>query len=103
MKTEIITTNDGSHTLFVPSLNEHYHSSNGAINESLHVFIRMGFHYCKSSQISVFEVGFGTGLNALLTLLDSIANRRHVLYHAIDNSPFQGPPGKREMLRAVKI
>ena len=62
MKTELRLTEDGSHTLFVPSLNEHYHSVHGAVQESTHVFIRAGLDYCRKNPISVLEVGFGTGL-----------------------------------------
>lgn len=70
MKTEIRETKDGSTTLFVPALNEHYHSVNGALQESLHVFIRAGLDFVLSQQqeARLLEVGFGTGLNALLSL-----------------------------------
>lgn len=59
-------TADGSHTLFVPGLNEHYHSVNGAVQEALHVFLDAGLKHCNKSELAVFEVGFGTGLNAFL-------------------------------------
>ena len=69
---KIITTADGSHSLFNEEINETYHSVHGAIQESVHVFIKNGLEYVleKGSPlpISIFEVGFGTGLNALLTL-----------------------------------
>jgi tRNA U34 5-methylaminomethyl-2-thiouridine-forming methyltransferase MnmC len=68
----IIKTADGSHTIYVPALNEHYHSVNGAIQESRHIFIETGFDYCKSDPLHIFEVGFGTGLNTLLTAIRSI-------------------------------
>ncbi|MGV3641957.1 MAG: tRNA (5-methylaminomethyl-2-thiouridine)(34)-methyltransferase MnmD [Adhaeribacter sp.] len=70
MKPEIRETKDGSTTLFVPELNEHYHSVNGALQESLHVFIRAGLAQVLASQqeARLLEVGFGTGLNALLSL-----------------------------------
>lgn len=64
----ITTTADGSHTLYVPQLNEHYHSVNGALQESIHVFIDAGLERLNKSDIRLLEVGFGTGLNALLTL-----------------------------------
>ena len=65
----LITTSDGSHSLYNPQLKETYHSTHGALTESLHVFIKEGLELlvqegCK--QISILEVGFGTGLNALL-------------------------------------
>jgi tRNA U34 5-methylaminomethyl-2-thiouridine-forming methyltransferase MnmC len=68
---EIITTSDGSHTLWNKRLNETYHSVHGAVQESIHVFIKNGlqyFHHTQNAQsIAILEVGFGTGLNALLT------------------------------------
>ena len=69
MKRDLVVTDDGSHTLFVSSLNEHYHSTYGAIQESLHIFIDKGLRYQmkSSNHLNVLEVGFGTGLNALLT------------------------------------
>jgi len=71
MQPTIIHTADGSHTLLVQEHNEHYHSTNGAIAESMHVFISAGLEAAlpEKSQICILEVGFGTGLNALLTLL----------------------------------
>ncbi|ELR72212.1 hypothetical protein C900_01766 [Fulvivirga imtechensis AK7] len=64
----LIITDDGSHSLFVPALNETYHSFHGALQESRHVFIKMGLEYALNQKASphVLEVGLGTGLNALL-------------------------------------
>lgn len=62
------STADGSHTLYVPELDEHYHSTNGAVQESTHVFIESGLKLIRKSNINILEIGFGTGLNALLTL-----------------------------------
>ncbi len=69
MKTELQNTSDGSHTLFVPELNEHYHSSFGAVQESMHVFIRSGLMNLPDevSEVNILEMGFGTGLNAMLS------------------------------------
>ncbi len=67
MKKEIVKTTDGSYTLYVPELDETYHSTNGALQESLHVFIDAGLKYSSLKKVSVLEVGFGTGLNALTT------------------------------------
>ncbi len=69
-KIEVITTGDGSSSLYNPQLDETYHSSNGAITESRHVFIQEGLDFMNSEQeeIYILEVGFGTGLNAILTL-----------------------------------
>jgi len=88
---KIITTADGSHSLFNEELNETYHSVHGAIQESVHVFIKSGLQYVleKSSPlpISIFEVGFGTGLNALLTLQYLQGHPKAVNYTAIEHSP----------------
>ena len=66
-KSELKITEDGSHTLFVPEINECYHSTKGAIQESSHIFIEAGLKQCLKPEINVLEIGFGTGLNALLT------------------------------------
>lgn len=81
MRTIIELTADGSHTLFVPELNEHYHSVNGAIQESKHVYIEAGLKQIQKNQISIFEVGFGTGLNALLTLQENERNENKLQIH----------------------
>ena len=90
MKKNILkTTADGSHTLFVPDLNEHYHSTNGALQESLQVFIENGLHHVPSclKEINLLEVGFGTGLNALLTVLEAKKSQRKINYVAIEPHP----------------
>lgn len=85
MERSIITTADGSHTLFVPSLNEHFHSVHGAIQESVHVYINNGLRRCDLNPVVVFEVGFGTGLNALLSLI--YRGNRKVTYYSIEQFP----------------
>lgn len=87
MKRKIQKTDDGSHTLFVESLNETYHSTHGAIQEARHVFIENGLKTITSDPIRVFEMGFGTGLNALLTLQYAIENDRYVEYTGIEAYP----------------
>lgn len=87
MKTLLEKTEDGSHTLFVPELNEHYHSVNGAIQESRHVFVEAGLHACDKQQIRVFEVGFGTGLNALLAYFDAAQSHKEIDYSSIELFP----------------
>ena len=67
MKRELRTTSDGSRTIFVPELDEHYHSFHGAYSESIHVFIHAGLKYLKKPEVHILEIGFGTGLNALVT------------------------------------
>lgn len=84
----IIKTGDGSHTLLVPDLNEHYHSTFGAIQESMHVFIDAGLDKCKGKQnIAILEMGFGTGLNALLTVLNM--TDASILYHGVEAYPLE--------------
>ncbi len=87
----LTTTADGSHTLFVPALNEHYHSTNGALQESELVFINHGLHYIPEciKDINLLEVGFGTGLNALLTVLEAKKLRRKINYVAIEPEPVE--------------
>ena len=89
MKIELVTTNDGSHTLFLPEMNEQYHSLNGAITESNHVYIENGFSYCKLQKPIVFEVGFGTGLNALLTAIHAKKTEKKCTYFTIDKYPVE--------------
>ncbi|MBM3161033.1 MAG: tRNA (5-methylaminomethyl-2-thiouridine)(34)-methyltransferase MnmD [Bacteroidetes bacterium] len=69
MKLELKETKDGSHTLYVPELNEHYHSQHGAVQEALHVFINHGLKPLlhQNRPLNILEVGWGTGLNCLLT------------------------------------
>ncbi|MBL7779293.1 MAG: tRNA (5-methylaminomethyl-2-thiouridine)(34)-methyltransferase MnmD [Chitinophagales bacterium] len=80
---ELLITKDGSHTLHSPQFNEIYHSRHGAIQESKHVFIAQGLEYAltafDSQELNIFEVGFGTGLNALLTMLH--ADKRYLKLH----------------------
>ncbi|HAR37251.1 MAG: hypothetical protein A2W86_00765 [Bacteroidetes bacterium GWD2_45_23] len=111
-------TEDGSHTLYVPELNEHYHSTHGAMQESTHIFIREGLlqkllfqpsdqqlqqelqHGTEGQQqlsreeslqttheINLLEIGFGTGLNALLTLLEAKKKGINVLYQSLERYP----------------
>lgn len=87
MKRELQETADGSHTLFIPEMDEHYHSVNGAVQESRHVFIEAGLHRQEKKDITVFEVGFGTGLNAYLTLLDAENEDRSVDYYSVELYP----------------
>lgn len=86
---QIITTADGSHTIFVPELNEHYHSIHGAVQESKFIFINNGFEVCDTSPLNIFEVGFGTGLNSLLTALKSKDGKREVRYTTIEKYPLE--------------
>lgn len=87
LKRELEITEDGSHTLFVPELNEHYHSTHGAIQEAMHVYLNAGFHFCNQDPIHILEIGFGTGLNCLLTLIEAQKQKRTVIYHSIELYP----------------
>ena len=80
-------TADESNTLFVPELNEHYHSIKGAWTESEHIFIRMGLEHHPSPSPRVLEIGFGTGLNAFLTLLYADKTQRTVHYTSLERYP----------------
>jgi tRNA U34 5-methylaminomethyl-2-thiouridine-forming methyltransferase MnmC len=93
---QLIPTEDGSVTLYVPALNEHYHSVHGAIQESNHIFIQAGLQYFlethpdyfnQENPLFILEAGFGTGLNAYLTLLQAIALKIPIQYHSIEKYP----------------
>ena len=93
---QLIPTEDGSVTLYVPALNEHYHSVHGAIQESQHIFIQAGlFHFLDTHPefvtteypLHILEAGFGTGLNAYLTLLQATEKKIHIHYHSIEKYP----------------
>lgn len=81
------TTADGSNTLFVPELDEHYHSVKGALTESQHIFIQMGLNHSQAENPHVLEIGFGTGLNAFLTLLEAETQHREVCFTSIERYP----------------
>ena len=95
MKVEIKHTEDGSATLYVPELDETYHSTHGAIQESRHVFIEAGLKKLLSEadsskkSIKVFEVGFGTGLNALLSLKEMNDRDISLEYQSIELYPLE--------------
>ena len=80
---KIIKTNDGSDTLESRFLNEHYHSTHGAITEAKHVYIESGFKQLSKKNISILEMGFGTGLNTFLTYCLAAPNLK-VVYDTIE-------------------
>jgi len=80
-------TKDGSHTIYIPELDEHYHSIHGAINESIHVFLQSGFSFHPILNLRILEIGFGTGLNAILTMIRAEEENRMVTYHAVELNP----------------
>ncbi len=92
-KVEIKVSADGSHTLFVPELDEHYHSVNGAYNESMHVFIEPAFQFCQKASVSILEIGLGTGLNAFLTATNQAG--KTIFYHALEKFPIDSEAAKQ--------
>ncbi len=88
---ELVKTADGSNTIYNPQVGENYHSINGALQESRHVFLNAGLQYFLENntvkQVSILEVGFGTGLNFLLTADFCIANKIELSYTGIEAYP----------------
>ncbi len=93
LKREIIKTSDGSTTIHFPEINEQYHSKHGAINEANHVFIKHGLNHILNSKtypvVHILEIGFGTGLNAFLTYLETQKNNQYVTYTGIEAYPIK--------------
>lgn len=90
MERKIIVTGDKSKSLLIEELNETYHSIHGAIQESQHVFIDQGLKkYLDQPEIRILEMGFGTGLNALLTLRETWNKDLRILYHTIEKFPVE--------------
>jgi tRNA U34 5-methylaminomethyl-2-thiouridine-forming methyltransferase MnmC len=91
MQREIKLTADGSHTIAITGTNLTYHSHHGAISESMHVYIEAGLlpliDRLPKTQINILEIGFGTGLNALLSLRESIKYKQTIQYTGIDLFP----------------
>lgn len=87
MKREIITTNDGSKTIHLPDWNESYHSKHGAVQEAQHVFIKSGLCEIPKAEIRILEVGFGTGLNAMLTLNKAKETQQLIKYTGLEAYP----------------
>ena len=88
MKHEIIITQDGSSSIYIPELDETYHSKFGAIQEAKHVFVKNGLDLFENgSEISILEIGFGTGLNALITLLEAEKRNLKINYVGVEAYP----------------
>lgn len=91
---DLVQTKDGSYTLFNKELDEHYHSIHGALQESLHVFIKSGLQFFidnnhTQKDISIFEMGLGTGLNAYLTFLETKNLEHSINYNSIEAFPLE--------------
>lgn len=90
MKREVRVTGDGSSTIYIPEMDENYHSTHGAIQEAKHVFIKYGLTFWENESandsIKILELGFGTGLNALLT---AIHQTKKVDYVGIEAFPVE--------------
>lgn len=82
--TEMMVTKDGSNTLFVPEINETYHSTHGAVQESMHIFINEGLKMMQKDKVRILEIGFGTGLNVLLSALHT---DKKVAYITVEKYP----------------
>lgn len=88
MDSQLIATSDGSVTIYLPQWNESYHSKHGAIQEAYHVFIKNGLDFFSDKrELSILEIGFGTGLNALITFLESQKRKQKINYTAVEYYP----------------
>jgi tRNA U34 5-methylaminomethyl-2-thiouridine-forming methyltransferase MnmC len=87
MTNKLVITNDGFHSIYNPEVNETYHSKHGAIVEAEYVFIKNGLLAENKKQFSILEVGFGTGLNALLTAQKAEQKEISINYHGIELYP----------------
>ncbi|MET0464017.1 MAG: tRNA (5-methylaminomethyl-2-thiouridine)(34)-methyltransferase MnmD [Chitinophagaceae bacterium] len=93
MQREIFITRDGSHSISIPEMKVMYHSIHGALQESVHVFINAGLHYIKEKfpdqSMHILEIGFGTGLNALLTIQECLFSSTPVFYTSLEPYPLE--------------
>lgn len=89
MKREIIKTSDGSTTIHLQEWDECYHSKHGAIQEAKHVFIKNGLNLFEDNPVNILEVGFGTGLNAFITFLESNIKNQKINYVGVEAYPVE--------------
>ncbi len=87
MKRRIIETGDGSKTIQLEDWQEQYHSKHGAVQEAYHVFIKHGLEHLKTSNISILEIGFGTGLNAIISFIEGKKQSLKINYVGVENYP----------------
>jgi len=87
---KIFLTDDGSTSIFVPELNEQYHSKNGAIQEAYHVYIKNGLHcFEDNTAIDILEIGFGTGLNCLISSIEGQEHNYKINYVGVEAYPIE--------------
>jgi tRNA U34 5-methylaminomethyl-2-thiouridine-forming methyltransferase MnmC len=96
----VVETDDGSRTLYLPGLDETYHSTHGAVTESRHVYIEKGLDFWraahpKAKAVTVFEMGLGTGTNAMLAMDWCVANDCKMRYYSVEKFPL-GPDLMKE-------
>ncbi|MEI6865729.1 tRNA (5-methylaminomethyl-2-thiouridine)(34)-methyltransferase MnmD [Flavicella sp.] len=89
MKREIIITSDGSTTIYLPEWDEQYHSKHGAIQEAYHVFIKNGLETHNKQNLAILEIGFGTGLNCFITLLEATKRNLTINYTGVEAYPIK--------------
>lgn len=92
MQREIVITEDGSTSLYVKEIEEYFHSHFGAMQESEHIFLQAGFHstpLIKKKQLSILEIGFGTGLNCFLTYIHHLQTDQNIYYEGVELYPLQ--------------
>jgi tRNA U34 5-methylaminomethyl-2-thiouridine-forming methyltransferase MnmC len=87
LKRNIIQTRDGSTTIHIEEWDECYHSRFGAIQEAQHVFIKKGLSLFENDSVSILEIGFGTGLNAFITFLESPKLKQTIHYVGVEAYP----------------
>jgi len=84
---QIIITSDGSSSIHIPEWDEQYHSKHGAIQEAYHVFIKNGLEFINDDNISILEIGLGTGLNCFITFLEAQKYNFEIDYTGIEAYP----------------
>lgn len=89
MKRIVQLTEDGSSTIYIEEMDENYHSSHGAVQEAKHVFLKYGLDAVNNNTVKIFEMGFGTGLNALLTIESINRSGKKIFYSAIEAFPVE--------------
>lgn len=88
MERKIIKTSDGSSSVYLPEWDENYHSKHGAIQEAYHVFIKNGLDLFEdNSDINILEMGLGTGLNCIITYLESKKRNLRISYLGLEGYP----------------